>query len=303
MPRNPRIDYPGARHHVMNRGARKENIFLDNSGRIGFISRLADVSERYGVNIHGYVLMPNHYHLMAESTRGLLSDCIRDLQAPYVRMQNWLRGEDWDGPWFRGRFKSRLVYRDDHWAYLLPYIHLNPMRARLVSDLDQFDWSSHLVYAGEASCPEWLHTDELLRGYGSSAGYLDTLEGIRVKRVRPPEEFDRVFLTNPADVPAVIPVEIDEQAVRVALNQFVDATGWSPSQIREKRYGGRGHVSRLAAVYWLVNRVGLSQSETGRHLGMSQPCVSRALKRIERRLGCDNEFARMIDNLMKLRNK
>ena len=287
----------------MNRGARKENIFPDNSSRIGFLSRLAEVSERYGVNIHGYVLMPNHYHLMAESTRGLLSDCMRDLQAPYVRMQNWLRGEDWDGPLFRDRFNSKVVYRDDHWAYLLAYIHLNPLRARLVVDLDQFDWSSHVVYAGEARCPEWLHTDELLRGYGSSTGYLETLEGIRVKRLRPPEGFDRVFLTNPADVPAVIPVEIDEQAVRVALSQFVAITGFKPSQFMEKRYGGRGHVARLAAVYWLVRSVGLSQSETARHLGMSQPSVSRALKRIERRLKCDDEFARVIDNLVKIRNK
>jgi REP element-mobilizing transposase RayT len=248
----------------MNRGARRENIFLDNSSRIGFLNRLATVSERYGINIHGYVLMPNHYHLMAESTRGLLSDCMRDLQAPYVRMQNWLRGEDWDGPLFRERFENRLVYREDHWTYLLAYLHLNPTRARLVMDLDQFDWSSHLVYSGEASCPEWLCIDELLGALGSPDGYLEFIEGVRSKRIRPPADFELVNLTNPADVPAVVPVEIDEDSVRDALGHVMDVTGRSMKQIREKRYGKPGNVARLAAVHFLVESPHVVYEAAGR---------------------------------------
>lgn len=301
MPRPLRIDYPGACHHVMNRGARKENIFLDNSSRIGFLSRLAEVADRYAVRIHGYVLMPNHYHLMAESTRGLLSDCIRDLQAPFVRMQNWLHGDNWDGPLFRGRFRSRLVYSEDHWTYLLAYIHLNPLRARLVMDLDQYDWSSHLSYAGDAPCPEWLYMNDLLARFGSNAGYLEFVKGVAVKRIRPPKEFDDLVTPIPADLPAVLSAEFDEGVVAEALDSVAAASGVRSTQLFERCYGRRGNVARLAAIYWLVNGIGLSRAETGRRLKMTTSGVCRALARIERRVARDGELRLIIDKLLNLK--
>ena len=129
MSRPPRLDYPGARHHVMNRGARREAIFLDQQTCVRFLALLGTLPGRFGVRVHGYALMPNHFHLMLESTRGNLSRAMQYLSGEFVRRANARRS--WDGPIFKGRFRNRVVETDAYWRDLLCYLHLNPIRAHL----------------------------------------------------------------------------------------------------------------------------------------------------------------------------
>ena len=136
MPRPLRIAYPGARHHVMNRGARREPVFYDDVSRNTFITFLAELPERFGVLIHAYALMPNHYHLLVESTQGRLSDGMAFLGSRYTQWVNAVH-PNWDGPLFRGRFRSKEVVNEQHWHYLPIYLHLNPLRSQLAMRLSQ----------------------------------------------------------------------------------------------------------------------------------------------------------------------
>jgi REP element-mobilizing transposase RayT len=197
MARPPRLDFPGARHHAYNRAARREHLFTSDSHCLIFTDILAGLPERFGVLIHGYALMPNHYHLMLETPRANLSQVMRHFGAEMTQALNALN-QGWDGPVFRGRFHNRVVEDDGYWRHLLAYLHLNPVRGGLARTVDESRWTSHGAYAGHTPIPSWLTTQELLTHHGGRAAYLDYLVGLRQGSVSPPTHFDEERLWIPA---------------------------------------------------------------------------------------------------------
>jgi putative transposase len=135
MPRNLRIDYAGARHHLFNRARQPAELFRDDDDCVEFLSLVAELPERFGVQVHAWCLMPTHYHLLVRSMRGQLSGAAQFLQSQHARLFN--RRRKMAGPLFRGRFGSRLVEDDPYWLYLVGYIHLNPVKDRLCASPDQ----------------------------------------------------------------------------------------------------------------------------------------------------------------------
>jgi putative transposase len=154
MVRKIRKDFPGAWHHVMHRGARREPIFLHDEHCLLFLELAESVVQKYEVEFHGYSLMPNHYHILARSRHGNLSDAMGFLNGRYTQRVNRLHR--WDGPVFRGRFTSKLVRDETSLPYILAYIHLNPLRANLVTRIDSRCWTSMRAYLGRKGEPDWL---------------------------------------------------------------------------------------------------------------------------------------------------
>jgi putative transposase len=115
----------------MNGGARHEQVFWNDDSCSLFLDLLGEVVDRYGIVVHAYALMPNHFHLMVESVRANLGKAMQNLQFRYSQEVN--REPGFDGSLFRGRYKNKLVMDEAHWFYLLSYLHLNPVRARLVT--------------------------------------------------------------------------------------------------------------------------------------------------------------------------
>jgi hypothetical protein len=134
------------------------------------------MGERFGVLIHLYCLMPNHYHLSVETPRGNLSQSIGWLQVTYTVRFN--RRHRRSGHLFQGRFKAHLVEADEYARTLVCYVHLNPVRPRdrtkpvppeRAEELAQYPWSSHLDYAGlRPKSPAWLNL-EWRRYWGRTA--------------------------------------------------------------------------------------------------------------------------------------
>ena len=145
MPRQVRIQYPGAVYHVMARGDRREAIFRDDLDRRMFLAVLEDACGRTGWLCHAYVLMGNHYHLVIETPEANLVTGMAWLQNTYTRRHN-VRHRLW-GHVFGGRYKAVLVDGEDgnYFGTLIDYVHLNPARAGLVTPkdgLETFAWSS-----------------------------------------------------------------------------------------------------------------------------------------------------------------
>ena len=111
----------------MHRGARRAPIFVRDADCVLLLDTLGDVVDRFGLEVHAYSLMPNHYHLLVCTPAGNLSRAMRHLNGVYTQRLNRLH--DWDGPVFRGRFKSQLVTEEAYRRELVAYIHLNPVRA------------------------------------------------------------------------------------------------------------------------------------------------------------------------------
>ncbi|MCK4691924.1 MAG: transposase, partial [Desulfuromonadales bacterium] len=145
---------------VMNRGRRKEDIFLTSDDRRTFLGVLKETAEIFNLNISAYCLMSNHYHLLLNTPDGNLSRCMRHINGVYTQRFN--RRHDTDGSLFRGRYKAVLIEEDRHLLEVLRYIHRNPIRAGIVKKVEEFTWSSHHAYTSRAKKWDWLHKDALL---------------------------------------------------------------------------------------------------------------------------------------------
>src|SRR3974377_984089 len=170
MPRQLRVQYPGAIYHVMSRGRRREKIFLDDVDRQDFIKSLAEACEKTGWQVHAYCLMPNHFHLVLETPQPNLVAGMKWLLGTYTSRYNRRHREF--GHLFSGRYKALVVDGSGN-GYLktvCDYVHLNPARAKLrqhEQPRSAFPWSSYPHYLAEPSRrPRWLRVDRLLGEWG-----------------------------------------------------------------------------------------------------------------------------------------
>lgn len=154
MSRPLRIEYPGAWHHVMNRGAGRKAIFYHDAHRVLFLELLRETSEMFKVEIHAYCLMDNHYHLLIKTPNGSLSRAMRHLNGVYTQRHN--RSVNTDGPLFRGRYKAILVDADAYLLSVSRYIHRNPVEAGMVGKAEHYAWSSYCAFIGQDAPPRWL---------------------------------------------------------------------------------------------------------------------------------------------------
>jgi len=160
MSRPLRIEYPGAWYHVMNRGRRRENIFLSRNDYQIFLQVLQEASDAWNLKVSAYCLMSSHYHLLVHTPEGNLSRCMRHINGIYTQRFN--RRHNNDGQLFRGRYKAVLIDADSYLLEVLRYIHRNPLQAGIVDNLKDYEWSSHHGYVSRAKKWDWLHKDVLL---------------------------------------------------------------------------------------------------------------------------------------------
>jgi len=154
MARPLRVEYPGAYYHVINRGNAGEDIFHSIRDREKFLEYLEKAVERFSIIVHTYCLMATHYHLLIETPQPNLSAAIQWLNVSYAAYYNKKRRRS--GHLFQGRFKSILVDADGYLKHLSRYIHLNPVRAKIVTNPSEFSWSSYPAFIGKIKAPDWL---------------------------------------------------------------------------------------------------------------------------------------------------
>jgi putative transposase len=141
MPRRPRLELPGFPLHITHRGVNRAATFLDDEDYIRYRQLLGDALAEQDIALHAYVLMTNHVHLLlTPPAPGRLSAAMSRLGQRYVPAFNRKHGRT--GTLWEGRFKSCLV---DSGRYLLTvhrYIELNPVRAAMAAQAEDYRWSS-----------------------------------------------------------------------------------------------------------------------------------------------------------------
>ena len=154
MARLPRLTLPGYPHHVIQRGNNRQPIFASPAQRQTLLDLLHDNAGKFEVAIHAYVLMGNHFHLLATpQTADGLPQMMQAVGRRYVRLFNDAQGRT--GTLWEGRYKSTLIQTDRYLLACMAYIDLNPVRAGLVAQAADYPWSSHGHYVG-------LRTDKLI---------------------------------------------------------------------------------------------------------------------------------------------
>ena len=159
MSRPLRLEFAGALYHITSRGNGRNLIYLQDDDFELFLQILAKVCERYNWVIHAYCLMSNHYHLLVETPDANLSQGMRQLNGVFTQSMN--RKHHRVGHLFQGRYKAILIDKDAYLLELCRYIVLNPVRANMVSSLEEWPWSSWHCMLGNVESPVWLSTDTL----------------------------------------------------------------------------------------------------------------------------------------------
>jgi REP element-mobilizing transposase RayT len=190
MARKLRLEYEGALYHVMSRGDRGQDIFLDDRDRVRFIETLGEACLKTGWQVHAYCLLPDQFHLVVETPQANLVAGMKWLLGVYTGRFN--RRHKSFGHLFSGRYKSLVVDGGGtgHLKTVCDYTHLNPVWAKLIGrkqKLAAYRWSSYQAYLGPArQRPKWLRMDRLLGEYrvptDSAAGRRHFAEAMEARR-------------------------------------------------------------------------------------------------------------------------
>ncbi|MGD9057482.1 MAG: transposase [Desulfobacterales bacterium] len=162
MPRKARIDAPGALHHIICRGIAKSKIFLDAKDRYSFLKRLEKILTDTNTPCYAWALMPNHFHLLLRTGIVPISTIMRRLLTGYAIYHN--RRHKRQGHLFQNRYKSILCQENKYLLELVRYIHLNPLRGKIVKDiehLDKYPYCGHSAILGNKS-NSWQEIDKIL---------------------------------------------------------------------------------------------------------------------------------------------
>ena len=148
MARLPRLTLPGYPHHIIQRGNNRQAIFASDADYQALLNLLHENAQKFKVTIHAYVLMPNHFHLLATpETADGLPQMMQAVGRRYVRWFNDAQGRS--GTLWEGRYKSTVIDTDQYLLTCMAYLDLNPVRAGLAAQAADYAWSSHGHYIGQ----------------------------------------------------------------------------------------------------------------------------------------------------------
>jgi putative transposase len=168
MPRQARLDLPGALHHIMVRGINQANLFDDDEDKTRFLERLGQKVLEGRCFVYAWALMDNHVHILFKSGGSGLSNFMRKLLTWYAQYYN--RRHKRRGHLFENRYRSILCDENNYLLSLVRYIHLNPLRANIVKtlkELDHYPFCGHRAIIGKAK-HIWTDADYVLSQFGST---------------------------------------------------------------------------------------------------------------------------------------
>jgi REP-associated tyrosine transposase len=294
--RQLRIEYPGAFYHITSRGNQKQLIALSDRDRFTFLRILREACEKFGAVIHAYCLMSNHYHLLLQTLNANLSNVMHFINTSYTHYFNWKNGKS--GHLFQGRYTAILIDSEAYGLEVSRYSHLNPVRAKIVSQPEDYPWSSYREFAGSRTAPPWLDVKSILGRFGEDLGvsrrrYVEFVaEGIGkplespMKKAGPSlilgnDEFIARIKANfvgerkiNREVPAIRAIR-ERPQLEVILRSATRVTG------------GNRRLSRDLAIYLCKRRTDYTLSEIANFFGIGKSAVSKAGCQIESALSQD----------------
>lgn len=170
MPRNSRIDAPGALQHIIVRGIARTKIFKDDTDRHSFLDRLGNIIAESTTRCFAWALIPNHFHLLLKTGDAPVATTMRRLLTGHAVFYN--KRHKRSGHLFQNRYKSILCQEDAYLLELVRYIHLNPIRAKIVKDIEalgKYPFSGHSALMGKVK-NDWQDIETVLSLFGKKLG-------------------------------------------------------------------------------------------------------------------------------------
>ena len=320
MARPLRIESPGAWYHVMNRGRRREKIFLDNKDRSAFLRVLSKTIDLFNLEIHAYALMSNHYHLFVRTPHGNISRSMRHINGLYTQKFN--QRHKVEGSLFRGRYKSILVEEDAYMLELIRYIHRNPLEAKLEENLGEYKWCSFRGYLKNEAREDWLSTSDVLgkfskhekeakRGLRAFVAkevpkdIIKRLEGVNWPAIMGGKEFKKRIEESIRgkeigikEMPEYERDIVDKDERKKKISKFLA----EQSEVLRNKGTRKNASEKRAIIYVLRHELNLTLREIGVHAGgVGYAAISNQFKKAEEEIkkgrGCSAEVKKMLGAL------
>ena len=320
MARPYRLQSENCFYHITSRGNDRKKIFLSDTDFEKFLEYLVTAKEKYDFYLLAYVLMSNHYHLLIKTTGPNLSKIMHYINGSYTTYFNVKRGKS--GHLFQGRYKSLVIDADSYFKELTRYIHLNPIRAKMVENPWDYKWSSYKAYIGRKREDKQIDKQEIRR-YLDMTGEsykLFVLGGMSGGDEEKGEEYNifndvyggfllgRVGFIKEKLKELKIQVESDEISYRKALD-----VGIEPERIIEEvariykkkpeeliTSRTRPATEKQVAIYLIRRHTGLTNGEIGKIFKMRAQAVSKAGIKIERKMKENRKIRGQVKKLISI---
>ena len=318
MARPWRIQYTNAMYHIMSRGVAQGEVFYAEEDYHKFLEYLEKTSEKFQLEIFAFVLMGNHYHLFLLTKEANLSRAMQWLQTSYSVYFN--RKYKRSGHLFQGRYKSILVGEDSYWRGLSFYIHLNPVRAGMVKELEEYKWSSYHDYVKTKKIHHWVSCEEILKGLSrdekesrveyrklireKSGQEKKFLDEIKYGLILGSEEFiswvQKKFINRLSARDAELPQKTmvgDNGIVEKVLDEVARYFEVEQSQLLQRKRRVP-QSARDVCMYILKEHSGLDNKRIGEVFGVSLSAVTKAALRISEQMKTQRRFKQETDQIL-----
>ena len=290
MARPLRLEFAGALYHLTSRGDHRDKIFLDDEDRRTFLDLLGkEILQQHWI-CYAYCLMENHYHLLIETPEPNLVRGMRRLNGVYTQAFNRRHGRV--GHVFQGRYKAILVDKENYLLELCRYIVLNPVRAKIVTTVEKWPWSSYRATAGETMPPKWLAADQVVSFFsGRRSSYRRFVsEGITQGSIW--EHLNGQIYLGEEEFLGRMQNIVEQRAARgiakaqrkpitPSVDEIVNTVG-SAYGISASQVLNRNHVEAYWLAAYLMRRVGnLPLADVARRVGVSPARISQIQTKFE----------------------
>jgi len=308
-----RIEYEGAFYHITARGNERKRIFFGKGDYDKFKEYLLEAQDKFGYRLHCYVLMGNHYHLVIETPNGNMNKVLHYVNGSYANYINKKRNRS--GHLLQGRYKGILVDRDAYLLELSRYLHLNPVRAKMVERPEDYRQSSYGSYLWTQK--ESIVTTDLILGMLSGddkvarRAYREYVEKGMDEESRNPIEnvYGGVILGGKDFIKQALgtlkeaALDQAEIARRRELRKFeiedvIDAV-CAYFKVPADRFAERGKDLRDMAIYLLKRHTSVMNREIGELFeGLTYSGVSKANQRFTVRMAGDRSLRKAVERII-----
>ena len=325
MARKPRVEIEGGLYHVITRGNNRQMIFNSKDDYLKMLALLEHQKRKLPFRLYAYCLMPNHIHLLIERREDSISRIMQRVLTGYSQYHN--RRYRKSGHVLQGRYKAILCESDQYLAELVRYIHLNPVRAKIVRKPEGYEYSGHRAYLGQED-NRLVDSDTLLRYFGGRKtrareqyrafvlagmkdGHREELYQADEGRLLGSEEFVESTKHRIGEIPrGARPERSSDRAVRQPVDTqelmkaVEEATGMKPTEISGRRRS-RDVVEAKEAMILVGMRNGASQAALSEALGIDGSAISRRLTAARSKAREVTAFATLVQKIEEslLRNE
>lgn len=319
MARKPRLEVEGGLYHILTRGNNRQRIFGDNNDYQKMLRLLVVQKAKLPFFLYAYCLMPNHVHLLVERRGVAIGQVMHRLLTGYSRYYNKRYGRV--GHLFQSRYKGILCQSDQYLAELVRYIHLNPVRAKIVRTPEAYPYSSHRAYIGLEE-PWLVDIEPVLRHFGATkklarerfklfvdsgmkAGHRAEFYEADEGRILGSEEFVDETKKRVGEIPRGARPEIKKRSAP-NLEGVIEAAA-KASRLTQEEICSRSKRSAVVtakeAMIFVAHELGASNTAVAKLMGVNISLVSRRLDSAKSRMTDSSKLQKLVKLIRRLIRK